>query len=152
MEPGLLFGGSENLFKYLFLGGLVTLVFCIVFPMDKANKLELSKISLEIEIDRLRSENKSIKKNIARYHRMGEQDKAVYYPDLQKQAETNYQNTFLIKQKEKEVDAGSAYISKLNRLTNWGIIFSALFVLAGVIGWACNFNELNHFKKYKSGA
>jgi hypothetical protein len=140
--------GSENLYKYCFVGGLGLIILCLFYPLNKRYELACKKdlhnkeiVLLNLEIDDLNKEynklvndvdqyidsarkSKSAKDSINRHHAIVV---AKIKQIAQKEAEVEYDKNVIITLKENIRD-----ISKYERRFN---ISGWFLTLVGFVGW-----------------
>ncbi|MDP2187854.1 MAG: hypothetical protein Q8J69_04140 [Sphingobacteriaceae bacterium] len=154
MDPFSPFANSENLFKYLFLGGIFALLASIYLPIEKQNLLELHTIDLQKDTALLNVELKSIQFNLSvlelQKDSLSEEKFVERFEDIKKQKKLFDDTSIRIIFEAKKIETLDRQLSRIRCYALIGIILSFLMLIAGLIGWFVNFKPLNFKEQLKN--
>lgn len=112
---------TDNLYKFVALGGLALMIFSVTYPTNKALELQLNTITLRAEIEKLKVEVENLDKDVSRAEKKKNDDLT--------DAEIKSLIKTLTEQKIKRIDV-EANINKVDAQKHWLIAY----LLAAGIG------------------
>lgn len=140
--------GSENLYKYLFIGGIGLLILSLFYPLNKRYELECQKNLHNKEIRLLNLEIASLQRDVAKLnervndYQNGVNKDLITKDSLKKQLADVYLKRANISKKQTEVQYNRDNINTLDKnikdillyeiIFRWAGIFFGLF---GFFGW-----------------
>lgn len=69
MQPTNFLSPSDNLFKFMFLNGVIFILLGLFYPLEQKNNLELKILEYNKKVDLLRDENLIVKREIAKLNK-----------------------------------------------------------------------------------
>jgi len=145
MEFTNLFSGSDNLFKYLFLGGFGMIILSLFYPLQKKQELEIERITYEKEVDLFQIEINTLNKNIDNFEKMILQSSSKVKTnrianDSLKNSIKILANTLdikmvLLKYNKSKIDIFEKQYKTYNRYSLGLLIFGILLMVFGGIKW-----------------
>jgi septal ring factor EnvC (AmiA/AmiB activator) len=157
--------GSDNLFKFLFLNGILLVVISLFYPIQKQNELDLQIIEYNKKVDILNNEINSMKKSIKKFEKQSIKIKTktdslkkvsnitksknaltslskirisfnMTLDSLQKKKNKLDLQTISIKSDKEKVKILSKQSDKYNSFSNWFVIIGAVSFSTGLVGWS----------------
>jgi hypothetical protein len=162
---------SDNLFKFLFIGGIMMFIVAMLYPLQKEQEIELEKIAHNKEVNLLNLEIKQIDKESEEISDfVDKQDSIINILKKEKGTQgkiksikktINDKHTAIkksVKQRDikvvvlefnkKKIETLESHLNEYNSYTNflyWGGLIIAIF---GLLGWSLS-TGLTEYKKYK---
>lgn len=152
-----IFNGSDDLFKFMVIGGVFLLVFGMMYPLEKEKELKLKKISLNKEGEKIEAQDSLLlykldemnsfldkcrdsasnllsKKEFKKAYELKEKVDKRYLELKEVQLESR-KSRITLDSKTKEISILDEYIIIYNSFSNWLIGTGIILSLIGLIFW-----------------
>jgi archaellum component FlaD/FlaE len=161
MEIGSIFPSSDNLYKFLFMGGIIMIVFSFVYPLEKKQKIELEinlynreveVLNTEInelndEVSKLKDKTKDSKKSLNNQNKIKDRKLAerkiedikkeynkAYNETKNKQNEINTKN-IVLKYEKKKIQLLQSQVGSFTVFRWLFLILGIIFTIFGICKW-----------------